>query len=412
MLNDATLKALKPADKPYKRHDEKGLFLIVRPNGSKLWRFRYQLDGKTKELAAGRPYPETSLKTARGIRDAFREQLRNGIDPGAARKVEQVNLAAQETVALETFERIAREWHERQAGTWNADHSRRILRLLEKDLFPWLGLRPLKAIQAPELLAVLRRIEARGVIETAHRALQHCSKVFRYGIATGRAERDPAADLRGALTPVKTTHFPAITRPGAIGELLRALDGYQGQFVTRCALQLAPLVFVRPGELRQAEWSEFDLNTAEWRIPAARMKMRDEHIVPLSGQAVAILQELDALTGRNRYLFPGLRTAQRPMSENTVNAALRRLGYGKDEMCGHGFRSMASTLLHEQGFPTDVIERQLAHSESNKVKAAYNRAGHLPERRRMMQHWSDYLDGLKQGGEIVPIRRKLSTSCG
>lgn len=412
MLTDAALKSLKPADRPYKRHDEKGLFLIVKPNGSKLWRFRYQLAGKTKELSAGGPYPETSLKAARAIRDEFRRQLRNGIDPSTARKTRQAGAVLQATAALETFERIAREWHERQSSAWSTDHANRVLRRLERDLFPWIGSRPLKDILAPELLAVLRRIEARGVIETAHRALSDCSSIFRYGIATGRAERDPAADLRGALSPVKTTHFPAITRPEAIGELLRDLDGYEGQFVTRCALQLAPLLFVRPGELRQAEWREFDLNAAEWRIPAARMKMRDEHIVPLARQALAILSDLQALTGTGRYLFPGLRTAARPMSENTVNAALRRLGYDKTEMCGHGFRSMASTILHEQGFPSDVIERQLAHSESNKVKAAYNRAAHLPERRRMMQHWADYLGGLKQGGTLIPIRRKLSTACG
>lgn len=406
MLTDAALKSLKPADRPYKRHDEKGLFLIVKPNGSKLWRFRYQLARKTKELSAGGPYPETSLKEARAIRDEFRRQLRNGIDPSAARKTRQADAAIQAAFTQETFERIAREWHERQATAWSIDHAARVLRRLESDVFPWIGPRPLKDIPAPELLAVLRRIEARGVIETAHRTLSDCSNIFRYGIATGRAERDPAADLRGALSPVKTTHFPAITRPEAIGELLRDLDGYEGQFVTRCALQLAPLLFVRPSELRQAEWREFDLNTAEWRIPAARMKMGDEHIVPLAWQALAILSDLHALTGSGRYLFPGLRTADRPMSENTVNAALRRLGYDKAEMCGHGFRSMASTLLHEQGFPSDVIERQLAHSESNKVKAAYNRAAHLPERRRMMQHWADYLSGLKQGGKIVPIRRK------
>lgn len=262
------------------------------------------------------------------------------------------------------------------------------MRRLEADLFPWIGARPTDAINAPELLQALRRIQARGALETAHRALQTCSQIFRYAVATGRAIRDPAADLRGALPPVRVQHFPAITEPTAIGRLLCDLNGYQGSFVTRCALQLAPRLFVRPGELRKAEWLEFNLDAAEWRIPAAKMKMRQEHIVPLSRQAVAILRELQPLTGQGRYLFPGLRTADRPMSENTINGALRRLGYEQVQTTRHGFRSMASTLLNEQGWRSDVIERQLAHGERNKIRACYNRAEHLPERRQMMQAWS------------------------
>lgn len=272
-------------------------------------------------------------------------------------------------------------------------------------MLPWLGKRPVQELEAPELLACLRRIQARGALETAHRALQTLSLVFRYGVATGRAQRDPAADLRGALPPVRVKHFAAITDPKTIGALLRDLDGYEGSFVTRCALQLAPLLFVRPGELRQAEWPEFDLDSAEWRIPAHKMKMRHAHIVPLSTQALAILRELQALTGRGRYLFPGLRTADRPMSENAVNAGLRRLGYDQTQMTGHGFRSMASTLLNEMGWHRDAIERQLAHAEKDGVRAAYNRAEHLPERRQMMQAWADYLDALKQGAAVVPIRK-------
>ncbi|MGH6885504.1 MAG: tyrosine-type recombinase/integrase, partial [Geminicoccales bacterium] len=242
---------------------------------------------------------------------------------------------------------------------------------------------------------VLRRIEARGAIDTAHRVLQNCGQVFRFAVATGRAVRDPAADLRGALVTVRGSHFASITEPKAIGALLRAIGGYQGTHIVRCALRLAPLTFVRPGELRAAEWPEFDLDAAEWRIPAERMKMRAIHLVPLSAQAVGILRELRPLTGTGRYVFPGERTPTRPMSENTVNAALRRLGYSKDEMTGHGFRSMASTLLNEQGWHRDAIERQLAHGERDAVRAAYNYAEHLPERRRMMQAWADYLDGLK-----------------
>jgi integrase len=260
-------------------------------------------------------------------------------------------------------------------------------------------------ITANELRSVLRRIEARGAIETAHRASQNCGQVFRYAVATGRTERDPTGDLRGALAPTRETHLASIVAPKAIGELLRAIDGYEGSLVTKCALRLAPLVFVRPGELRRAEWAEFDLDGAEWRIPAARMKMREQHIVPLSTQAVEVMRELMPLTGRGRYVFPGARTKGRPMSENTVNAALRRLGYASDQMTGHGFRSMASTRLNEQGWHRDAIERQFAHAERDAVRAAYNYAEHLPERKRMMQAWADYLDTLRIGATVIPLTR-------
>jgi len=294
---------------------------------------------------------------------------------------------------------VAREWFERYSKKWAASHGDRIIRRLERDIFPWIGHRPVGEISAPDLLMVLRRIENRGAIETSHRALQNCSRVFRYSVATGRAERDPSGDLRGALTPVREKHHASITEPKGVGELMRAIEGYQGSVITKCALRLAPLVFVRPGELRRAEWEEFDLEGGEWRIPASRMKAREKHIVPLSRQAVAILRELHAATGDNRFLFPGARTNGRSMSENTVNAALRRLGYSREEMTGHGFRSMASTLLNEQGWNRDAIERQLAHGERNSVRAAYNFAEHLPERRRMMQAWADYLDQLRQVGK-------------
>jgi integrase len=251
---------------------------------------------------------------------------------------------------------------------------------------------------------VLRRIESRGTIETAHRALQNCSQILRYAIATGRAKRDPAADLRGALTPAKGTHLAAITEPKAVGQLIRAIRGYVGTPVVCGALRLAPLVFVRPGELRRAEWPEFDLDAASWRIPAARMKMREQHLVPLSTQALAVLRELQAVTGSGKYLFPSVRTVDRPMSENTVNAALRSLGYPKEQMTGHGFRSMASTLLNELGWNRDAIERQLAHAERDGVRGAYNFAEYLPERRRMMQAWADYLDQLSAGAPIVALR--------
>lgn len=396
-LNDSAIKAAKPADKPKKLFDERGLFLLLNPNGAKLWRVKYRFAGKDQLLGLGR-YPEITLKQAREHRDEIRKQVATGIDPSAARKAVKAALAGEGS-----FEALAREWYHQFSSGWTPEHAGRVWRRLEADLLPWLGKRPVKELEAPELLACLRRIQARGALESAHRALQTLSQTFRYAVATGRATRDPTADLRGALPPVKVKHFAAITDPKAIGALLRDLDSYEGSFVTRCALQLAPLLFVRPGELRQAEWPEFDLEAAEWRIPAHKMKMRHAHIVPLARQSVAILQELHALTGRGQYLFPGLRTAARPMSENTVNAALRRMGYDQSQMTGHGFRGMASTLLNEMGWHRDAIERQLAHAEKDGVRAAYNRAEHLPERRRMMQAWADYLDGLKRGAEVVPI---------
>ncbi|GAB2577058.1 hypothetical protein GCM10027066_19660 [Dyella jejuensis] len=274
---------------------------------------------------------------------------------------------------------------------------------------PWIGSRPISEIDAPEMLRLLRRIEDRGAHETAHRTKQRCGQIFRYAIATGRAKHDPTADLRGALTPVKVTHRAAITDPAKIGELLHAIDGYTGSFVVRTAMKLAPLVFLRPGELRQAEWTEFDLDAAQWRIPAEKMKMRGEHIVPLPAQAVAILRELHPLTGRGQYVFPGERSRARPMSDGTINAALRRMGFDKNTMTGHGFRAMASTRLNEMGWTPDVIERQLAHTEKNKVRAAYNRAQYLDERKRMTQAWADYLDGLRQGGSSL-IGRPASAS--
>ncbi len=396
-LTDAKIKGLRPASTLFRVLDEKGLCIEVPPSGALRWRMRYRFGQREQMLSLG-TYPEVSLKQARARRDEIRQQIAAGIDPSAARKVAKATLAGEGS-----FEAVALEWFHQFRPGWADAHAQRILRRLGADLFPWIGKQPIGKLEAPEVLACLRRIQARGALESAHRALQTCSQIFRYAVATGRALRDPAADLRGALPSVKVQHFAAITDPKGIGTLLRDLDDYEGHFTTRCALRLAPLLFVRPGELRQAEWSEFDLDAAEWRIPAGKMKMRQEHIVPLATQALAILQELRALTGKGRYLFPGLRTADRPMSENTVNAALRRLGYDQTQMTGHGFRSIASTLLNEMGWHRDAIERQLAHSEKDGVRAAYNRAEHLPERRKMMQAWSDYLDGLKQGGKVVLI---------
>jgi integrase len=389
-LTDLAVRKALVRDKPYRLSDEKGLYLEVALSGSKYWRWKFRFAGKEKRLALG-VYPEVSLAEARAARDGARKLLTSGVDPSEARKAQK---ASRVELAENSFEAVAREWFAKYAPTWVDTHSDKIIRRLERDIFPWVGSKPIDKVSAPILLVCLRRIEERGAIETAHRALQNCGQVFRYAIATGRAERDVSADLRGALSPVVESHHASITDPKAIGALLRSIEGYEGSLVTKCALRLAALVFVRPGELRKAEWAEFDLDKAEWRIPASRMKMREVHIVPLATQAVATVKELQALTGHGRYVFPGARTNGRPMSENTVNAALRRLGYAKDEMTGHGFRSMASTLLNEQGWSRDAIERQLAHGERNNVRAAYNFAEYLPERRRMMQAWADYLDAL------------------
>jgi integrase len=417
-LTDLEVKRANATEKAAKLADGSGMYLLVQPDsvkinekkkkiivpGAKYWRLDYRFAGKRKTLALG-VYPDVSLSEARGQREAARKFLSNGVDPGDIKKAQKTaNVALTEN----SFEIVAREWFLKHEPNWKENHSNKIIRRLEMDIFPWIGARPAGEILAPELLAMIRRIESRGALETAHRALANCGQIFRYAVATGRAQRNPAADLRGALPPAKGGHFASITDPKAIGELLRDLDGYQGALVTRCALRLSPLVFLRPGELRKAEWAEIELDKAEWRIPAARMKMSALHIVPLSTQAVAILREIQPLTGAGKYLFPGARTDTRPMSENAVLAALRRMGYTTDEMTGHGFRSMASTLLNEQGFNRDAIERQLAHAERDGVRAAYNYAEYLPERKRMMQAWADYLGGLAKGADVISLRGRVA----
>ena len=399
-LSDSAIRNAKPKDRPYRLFDAGGLYLEIAPSGGKWWRLKYRFAGKEKRISLG-VYPDVGLKAARDKRDSNRKLIAAGVDPAESRKAQQ---AAQANSEANSFEVVAREWHAKFAPRWATGHASRVLRLFERDVFPWVGKRPTKAVTAPELLTLARRIEERGALETAHRALQCSGQVFRYAIATGRADRNPAADLRGALPPVVERHHASITDPKAVGELLRAIEGYSGSFVTKCAVRLAPLVFVRPGELRRAEWVEINLDMAEWRIPAARMKMRVPHIVPLSTQALAILKELQPATGGGNFVFPSVRTVKRPMSENTVNAALRRLGYTREQMTGHGFRSMASTLLNEQGWNRDAIERQLAHAERDAVRAAYNYAEFLPERRKMMQAWADYLDTLRKGAEAIPLK--------
>ena len=398
-LTDTKVRTTKPTEKPQKLFDGGGLFLLVTPTGGKLWRLKYRFGGSEKLLSIG-TYPQTSLAEARQKRDQASALLAKGIDPSETKKAQKA-AGNQET---ETFEIIAREWYAKFSPSWATSHAKTTIRRLELFIFPWLGARPVKTITAPELLAALRRIEAKGALETAHRVKQVCGQVFRYAIATGRAERDPSGDLRGAIPPASGKHMATITDPKEIAGLLRSIDDYRGSIVTRCALQLAPLVFVRPGELRQAEWSEFNLETAEWRIPAEKMKAGAVHIVPLSRQALDILREIHPLTGHGRYVFPSPRTDSRPMSSNAILSALRRMGYAKDEMSGHGFRSMASTLLNEQGWNRDAIERQLAHAERNSVRAAYNYAEFMPERKKMMQAWADYLEGIKSGAKIIQIR--------
>ena len=402
-LSDTAIRNAKPGDKPRKLADGAGLYLLLNPNGSRWWRFKYRFGGKEKLLSLG-TYPDTGLADARNSRDTARKLIAAGVDPGEQRKAAK---AAGTERATNSFEVVAREWIGKQSSTWVPAHTSRIVLRLENDIFPWLGARPIADISAPDILACLRRVEARGAVESAHRILQNCGQVFRYAIATGRAQRDVAADLHGALSPVKETHRAAITDPQGIGGLLRAMDVYSGSFVTRCALRLAPLLFVRPGELRQAEWAEIDLDAAHWNIPAERMKMREPHLVPLSSQAVGVLREIHTLTGQWRYVFPSARGKDRPMSNNAVLSALRRMGYAKDEMSGHGFRAMARTILDEVlHVRPDYIEHQLAHAVRDPNGRAYNRTAHLPERRKMMQEWADYLDALKVGGNVLPMQRK------
>jgi len=399
-LTVTAIRSARPSDKIRRLTDGKGLYLEIAPSGGKRWRFKYRFLGKEKRLSLG-VFPEVSLKDAREGRDEMRRLVANGVDPSEKRKAER---AAAETRAENSLEAVAREWFGKHEPNWAPSHSSRIIRRLERDVFPWIGGKAISEITPPELLAVIRRIEARGALETAHRALSNCGQIFRYAIATGRAERDPSGDLRGALAPVKGTNFASVTDPKKAAKILRALDGYEGTPVVRAALRLAPLVFVRPGELRHAKWADIDLEAAEWRFLVT--KTGTQHVVPLSSQAVEILRELEPVTRRSEFVFPSARSAKRPMSDNAVLAAMRRMGIGKGEMSGHGFRAMARTILDEVlGFRPDFIEHQLAHAVRDPNGRAYNRTAHLAERRKMMQVWADYLDGLKAGGEVVPIGR-------
>lgn len=398
-LTDTAVKNAKPKEKPYKLADASGMYLLVTPKGQKWWRLDFRLNGKRKTLSLG-VYPDVKLKKARIRRQDAREAIADGVDPSDIRKKKKAALEG-----ADTFKTVAEEWHKKYLPKWTPTYAEDINARLTKYVYPWLGNNTVDTITASDLLRVLRRVEEKGAHETAHKLRRHCGQIFRYAIVTGRADRDPSQDLKGALAPVKTRHFASIIEPEKIGQLLRAIGRCKGQIVTRCALKFAPLVFVRPGELRKAEWDEIDFDNAEWRIPAQKMKMDRPHIVPLSTQALEVLKELEPLTSNGRYVFPNVRTRHKPMSENTLNNALGNMGYSGDEMVAHGFRSMASTRLNEMGWNRDAIERQLAHVEGNAVRAAYNYAEHLDIRIQMMQAWADYLDALCSGADIVALRK-------
>lgn len=399
-LTDMQIRAIKPTAKDIKLFDGSGLFLLITPTGGKLWRFKYRFGGREKLLSFG-AYPQISLADARQRREEARELIAKGIDPGAAKKEQEAAMLREQ----ETFEVVAREWHNQFSPQWAPRTAEAILLMLARDVFGEIGDKPLAAINAPVLLTMLRRIEARGAAYTAHRVRGLCGQVFRYGVATGRCDRDPTGDLRGALTPIKTTHRAATTDPKEVAPLLRMLDGYQGSLLVRCALRLLPLLFVRPGELRAMQWADVDLEKGEWSYMVNKTKT--PHIVPLAKQAVAILREIYPLTGRGQYVFPSARTNARPISDMTMNAAMRRMGIDtKTEITGHGFRAVARTILDEVlGFRPDFIEHQLAHAVRDPLGRAYNRTAHLPERRKMMQAWGDYLDALKAGAEIIPLQQ-------
>jgi integrase len=388
-------------EKSIRLYDSRGMYLEVAPSGGRWWRWKYRFAGKEKRISLG-TFPEVSLRDARSRCDEARKQLAGGIDPSQKRQAEKTALANQQA---NTFEALTREWFGKYSDTWAPDHAKRILRLFERDIFPWIGDRPIAEIDAPELLTVLQRIEARKVRMTTHRARIYSEKVFRYAIASGRCKRNPATDLRGALAPLQKSNFAAVIEPKLFAELLRAIDGYDGTFTVRCALRLAPLLVVRPGELRKAEWANFDLDAAEWRFTAS--KTHPDHIVPLSGQALEILRELYRLTGNGRFVFPSARSAKRPMSDNAVLAALRRMEIPADEMTGHGFRASFRTIGAEVlKFRVDLMEHQLAHAVKDANGTAYNRTSFLPERKKMMQRWADYLDRLKESGDVVEISKR------
>jgi len=398
-LTDTAVRNGKPKDKTYTLGDGDGMYLEITPNGSKFWRMAYrQENGKPNRLTFGK-YPEVTLAEARNKRLAARKLLDQGTDPARAKREEKQSKAI---AAVHTFEAVARAWLIKTAADRASSTQDKNTAWLERNIFPSIGALPISTIKPKDVLAALRLIEARGAIESAHKIKQLCGQVFRFAVACGLAERDVTVDLRGALSAVPEAHYAAITEPKQAGELLRSIHAYSGHPYAVAALRLAPLVFVRPGELRTAEWTEIDLDAEEWRIPGSKMKMGQDHIVPLATQAVELLRGLHAMTGHGKFIFPSVRTGARCMSENTINAALRGMGYSKDVMTGHGFRAMARTIMDEVlGERVDLIEHQLAHAVKDPNGRAYNRTAHLPARRLMMQRWADYLDAIKQGSNVV-----------
>jgi len=391
-LSDTKIRALKPRDRKYIEADEKGLAVEVTPTGAKRWVFRFRLHGKRPEMALGL-YPDVSLKRARELRDEARQHVAAGIDP---RDVKRARKESALEANRNSFAAVSGEWFAARMAHLSKSSKDRARRALDSDLLPYLGKRPIAEITAPEVLRCLRRIESRGAQETAHRVKRVASQVFRFAVATGKADRDPTSDLSGALTPTKKKHLAAITDPVGVGRLMAAIDGYQGTPVVRTALKLSPLLFCRPGELRKLEWSEINWEASQIELPAEKMKMGEPHIIPLAEQALTLLRQLQPLTGRGKYVFPSARGQSRPLSDNGVRTALRSLGYDNDTMTAHGFRAMARTLLDEVlGFRVDYIEHQLAHGVKDTLGRAYNRTKHLPQRAAMMQKWADYLDNLQ-----------------
>jgi len=405
-ITDIQAKTAKPKEKDYKLTDGDGLYLLVTTGGGKRWRLKYRFDGKEKLLALG-TYPDISLSEARNRRHEARNLIANGIDPSAEKKAAK---QARAELQANSFEVIAREWHKHMQGKneWSTEHATTIMNRLEKDVFPWIGGKPITEVTAKEIKAILDRIRSRGVVETARRALTIMGQVYRYAILIDKANYDISAGFRGYLPAISKTrkHMASVTDPKELAPLLRAVDTYQGGFVAQCALKLLPLVFVRPGELRHMEWSEVDLEEAEWNIPGHKMKMKEAHLVPLSRQAIEILKELQPLTGNSKYVFPSTRSFSRCMSDNTINAAFRRMGFDGETITGHGFRATARTILDEVlDFPVDVIEHQLAHAVKDPNGRAYNRTTKLPQRRKMMETWAEYLEGLKAGAKVIPLRK-------
>lgn len=394
-LTDATIRSAKPGQKAAKLFDGGGLYLEISPKGGKWWRLKYRFEGREKRISLG-VYPAVGLKEARERREKAKRLLAQGVDPSEQKKQAKAAAEVAEQAQAATFEAVAREWFGKKKNAWTLGHQKKILSRLENQLFPYMGTILFSTLEPADFLAAIQHAEDRGAHETAHRLAQLAGQVSRYARIAGHTKYDVAAGLTEALAPVPTRHYAAITDPEQIGHLLYAIDGYQGDLTIQYALRIMPYVFVRSGELRGALWHEIDFETEEWIIPAERMKMKRPHVVPLARQAVRLLRDLQPITGDGIFVFPSLQSRGRPISDMGLLNALRRLGYGKDEMTIHGFRSMASTLLNEQGYRPDVIEAQLAHGEKNAIRAAYNRAEYLPERRDMMQRWADYLDGLRE----------------